>query len=122
MKNYFDEVPRDLFDTARIDGAREIQVLRHVVLPLSVPIVSTVAIINVLSSWNNYVWPLLVVRDESLRTIPLGLAFAETEYYLYFEPGKSMAVYAMAAVPMVVFFLCAMRTFIRGITSGALKG
>jgi len=122
MRNFFDEIPRDLFDTARIDGAREWQVLRHVVAPLSTPILSTVAIINVLGSWNNYIWPLLVVRDASLRTIPLGLAFLETEFYLRLRPGMSMAAYAMATVPMLVFFLCAMRPFIKGMTSGAIKG
>ncbi len=122
MKHFFDEIPRDLFDTARIDGAREWQILRHVVLPLSMPIVSTVAIINVLGSWNNYVWPLLVVRDEALRTIPLGLAFLDTEFYLRLRPGMSMAAYTMASIPMVLFFLFAMKTFIKGMTSGAIKG
>jgi len=122
MKNFFDQVPRDLFDTARIDGAREWQILTHVVFPLSAPIISTVAIINVLSSWNNYVWPLLVVRDEALRTIPLGLAFLDTEFYLRFKPGMSMATYTVASIPMVVFFLFAMKTFVKGMTSGALKG
>lgn len=122
MRNFFDQLPRDLFDTARIDGAREWQVLGHVVLPLSTPIVSTVAIINVLASWNNYVWPLLVVRDAGLRTIPLGLAFLETEYYLRLRPGAMMATYTMASVPMLLLFLAAMRTFMKGMTQGALKG
>ncbi len=122
LKNFFDEIPRDFFDSARIDGAREWQVLQHIVLPMSKPIISTVAIVNVLGSWNNYVWPLLAVRDEALRTIPLGLAFLDTEYYLRFEPGKTMATYAMASVPMVVFFLCAVKTFIKGLAGGAIKG
>ena len=122
FRNFFEEVPHALFDTARIDGAREWQVLAHIVVPLSLPIVSTVAIINVLGSWNSYIWPLLVVRDEALRTIPLGLAFAETEYYLRLDPGKSMATFAMASIPMVVCFMFAMKTFIKGMASGAIKG
>jgi ABC-type glycerol-3-phosphate transport system permease component len=122
LKNFFAEIPKDLFDSARIDGAQEWQVLWHVVLPLSTPILSTVAILNVLGSWNNYVWPLLVVRDEAMRTIPLGLAFLDTEYYLRLRPGMSMATYAMASVPMVLFFLFAMKTFIKGMVSGAIKG
>lgn len=122
FRNFFEEVPRALFDTARIDGAREWQVLAHIVVPLSLPVVSTVAIINVLGSWNSYIWPLLVVRDEALRTIPLGLAFAETEYYLRLDPGKSMATFTMASIPMVVCFMFAMKTFIKGMSSGAIKG
>ncbi len=121
LRGFFDELPRDFFDTARIDGAREWRILAHIVLPLSMPIISTVAIVNILASWNNYVWPLLVVRDASLRTIPLGLAFVDTEFYLRLKPGKMMAAYAMASLPMVVFFLAAMKTFIQGMTSGALK-
>lgn len=72
FRNYFDTVPKDLFDSARIDGAREWQILLHVVFPLSLPIISTVAVVNILGSWNNYIWPLLVVRDASLRTPSLS--------------------------------------------------
>src|SRR5690606_22150575 len=73
LRSFFEELPRDLFDAARIDGASELRVLWHVVVPLSLPVFSTVAILNLLSSWNNYIWPLLTVQSESLRTLPLGL-------------------------------------------------
>lgn len=121
LRSFFDGLPTDLFDAARIDGATEIGVLRHVVVPLSKPILGTVAVLNILATWNNYVWPLVVVRDASLRTIPLSLAFLVTEHDLLRQPCKQMAAFAVASVPMVVCFLVAMRPFMRGITSGALK-
>lgn len=121
LRGFFDGLPADLFDAARIDGASEFSVLRHVVVPLSKPILGTVAVLNILATWNNYVWPLVVVRDASLRTIPLGLAFLVTEHDLLRQPSKQMAAFAVASIPMVVCFLVAMRPFMRGITSGALK-
>lgn len=121
LKETFDQIPRDLFDAARIDGAGEARVIAHIVAPMSMPIFSSVCILNLLSSWNNYVWPLIVTQSPSLRTIPLGLAFLSTEQNLMFEPGKLMASYAVASIPLVIFFLIAMKPFVRGLASGALK-
>jgi len=121
LRSFFEELPRDLFDAARIDGASELRVLWHVVVPLSLPVFSTVAILNLLSSWNNYIWPLLTVQSESLRTLPLGLAFLMFEQDLKFEPGKLMAAYLMASLPLLILFLFLTRPFVKGLTSGALK-
>ncbi|OAM88562.1 hypothetical protein AW736_17170 [Termitidicoccus mucosus] len=121
LKESFDGIPRDLFDAARIDGAGEARVIAHIVVPMSMPIFSSVCILNLLASWNNYVWPLITTQTPALRTIPLGLAFLVTEQNLMFEPGKLMATYAVASVPLVVFFLIAMKPFVRGLASGALK-
>jgi len=124
FRTFFDQLPRDLFSSARIDGASEPAVLWHVVLPLSKPIVSTVGVLTLLATWNNYVWPLVCVRDEELRTIPLGLVFLFTELNLsnFPNPGLEMATYAVASVPMLVCFFFALRTFLHGLTSGAIKG
>jgi ABC-type glycerol-3-phosphate transport system permease component len=119
---FFAQLPRDLFDAARIDGASEWRVLVNLVMPLSMPVVSTVAILVVLASWNNYLWPLLCIRDETLRTLPVGLAFLWTEQNLRFNPEKEMAAYVIGALPLVLCFLLAMRPFMRGLSSGALKG
>ena len=121
LRSSFDGLPRDLFDAARIDGASELRVLWHVVVPLSLPVFSTVAILNLLSSWNNYIWPLLAVQSESLRTLPLGLAFLVFEYDLKFQPGKVMAAYLMTSLPLLILFLFMTRPFVKGLTSGALK-
>lgn len=119
---FFADLPEALFDAARIDGASELRVLYNLVLPLSKPIISTVAVLIVLGSWNNYLWPLLCVRDEGLRTLPLGLAFLLTERNLNHRPDLEMAAYVIGAIPLVVCFIFAMRTFVRGLSGGALKG
>lgn len=121
LRASYDGLPRELFDTARIDGASELRVLWHVVVPLSLPVFSTVAIVNLLASWNNYIWPLLAVQTESLRTLPLGLAFLVFEYDLKFQPGKVMAAYLMTSLPLLILFLFMTRPFVKGLTSGALK-
>lgn len=121
LRTSFDGLPRELFDAARIDGASELRVLWHVVVPLSLPVFSTVAILNLLASWNNYIWPLLAVQTESLRTLPLGLAFLVFEYDLKFQPGRVMAAYLMSSLPVLILFLFMTRPFVKGLTSGALK-
>ncbi|MBL9205593.1 MAG: carbohydrate ABC transporter permease [Opitutaceae bacterium] len=121
LRTSFDGLSRELFDAARIDGASELRVLWHVVVPLSLPVFSTVAILNLLASWNNYIWPQLAVQTESLRTLPLGLAFLVFEYDLKFQPGRVMAAYLMSSLPVLILFLFMTRPFVKGLTSGALK-
>lgn len=121
LRTSYDGLPRDLFDAARIDGASDLRVLWHIVVPLSLPVFSTVAIVNLLSSWNNYIWPLISVQAETLRTLPLGLAFLVFEYDLKFQPGKVMAAYLMTSLPLLILFLFMTRPFVKGLTSGALK-
>jgi raffinose/stachyose/melibiose transport system permease protein len=121
LRSFFDELPRDLFDSARLDGASEARVLWHIVVPLSQPVFSTVAVLNLVTSWNNYIWPLIAVQSERLRTLPLGLAFLTAEQDLKFEPGRVMAAYFMASLPLLILFLLMTRQFVKGLTSGALK-
>jgi ABC-type glycerol-3-phosphate transport system permease component len=121
LRAFFDELPRDLFDSARIDGASEGRVLWHIVVPLSRPVFSTVAVLNLVTTWNNYIWPLIAVQSDRLRTLPLGLAFLTAERDLKFEPGKVMAAYLMASLPLLILFLLMTRQFVKGLTSGALK-
>ncbi len=121
FRAFFEEIPKELFESAKIDGAHDGHILFKIIFPLSAPIISTVAVLTLLATWNNYIWPLLVVTDEKLRTIPLGLAFIEIEHNLTFSPGKMMAAYTVASIPMLLCFLAAMKTFLRGMTSGAVK-
>lgn len=121
LRSFFDEIPLGLFDAARIDGAGEGRVLWHIVVPLSQPVFSTVAVLNLVGSWNNYIWPLISVQAESLRTLPLGLAFLTAEHDLKFEPGRVMAAYFMASLPLLILFLLMTRQFVKGLTGGALK-
>lgn len=121
LQAFFEQVPKDLVAASRIDGAGDVAVLRHVMFPMATPALATVAVLNLLGTWNNYVWPLVCIRDEALRTVPLGAAFAQTEFNLLFDPGREMAVYLIGSVPLLIAFVVAMRAFLRGLASGALK-
>ena len=121
LKAFFDELPQDLYNAAKIDGANELQTLRHLVIPLSLPVFSTLIVLNILSSWNNYIWVLLSVRDAALRTLPLGLNIIKVEANLLYDPGKLMAAYFIASLPMLIVFLIALKPFMKGMTAGAIK-
>ena len=117
----FGQLPQDLFDSARIDGAGDLKILWKIVIPLTIPIFSTVAILNIISSWNEFIWPLLLVKDASLRTIPLGLFLADVEFDLRYKLGMWMATYAVSAIPMLLAFFILLKPFMKAMTEGALK-
>jgi ABC-type glycerol-3-phosphate transport system permease component len=119
LRSFFATIPQELFDAARMDGASELRVLWSIVIPLSKHIIGTVAILNVLGTWNSYIWPLITLRDENLRTIPIGIAFLSTEYRI--QIGETMAANVLASIPMLVLFAFTMKYFIRGLSSGAIK-
>lgn len=120
IRGFVEELPEMLFESARIDGAKEYQVFTSIAIPLIKPILSTVAILNVLSSWNDIVWPLIILKDSALKTIPIGLAEFNTFYGT--EYGKLFAGYAIVSIPLLVFFLVTMRSFMNGMMEGAVKG
>lgn len=120
MRNFFSALPEELFESARIDGASELQVLRNVLIPLAQPILITVAIIEILGDWNDLIWPMVVAVRDEMRTLPVGLmGFTNAQRT---EFGPMFAGYAIASLPLIVLFLFTMRQFIAGLTSGAIKG
>ena len=119
-KASFDAVPRSLIDAARIDGLSELQVIMKIMLPLSSAAVATNVILSFIWSWNNFLWPLIVVRDPMMQTLPLGLS-----RFLTYHENTTGALYAfciMVLLPGIAIFLLAQKEFIRGLTSGATKG
>ena len=119
MRAFFAGLPEELFEAARIDGAGEIGAFWRIGIPLTRPILVTIAIIQVLSTWNDYVWPFLVVQDDSLKTLVVGLVLFQTRFYTYW--GPLMAGYTLASIPLLLLFFVGMRYFIEGLTSGALR-
>lgn len=120
FKAAFEAVPRSLIDAARIDGLRQWQILLRVMLPLAKPAIATNVILAFIWSWNNFLWPLIITRDESLQTLPLGLA-----RFLSYHEDTTGALYAfviMVLAPGILLFLMAQKEFIQGLTSGATKG
>ncbi len=119
FRTFFASIPSELLEAARIDGASEIVIFSKIVLPLSKPIIGTLAIINTINFYNDYLWPLLVIYEDKLKTIPIGLMFFRGQYASNY--GAQMAGYALASLPLFVLFLFTMKQFVRGLMSGAIK-
>lgn len=119
LRSFFSSIPTDYFDAARIDGASEIQILRHVTLPLSWSIIGVVAIMNVLGTWNDLIWPLVTLQDSNLYTLTVGLYNFRGMYYTVW--GPLMAGYIIGSIPLIILFVFTSRLFVEGLTSGAIK-
>jgi ABC-type glycerol-3-phosphate transport system permease component len=120
FKASFDAVPRSLIDAARIDGMPEWRIVAGVMVPLSASAVATNVILSFIWSWNSFLWPLIIVRNQEMQTLPLGLSTFLS--YLENTTGALYAFCVMVLVPGIVVFLLEQRRFIQGLTSGATKG
>lgn len=121
LRQFFMGLPKDLLDAARIDGCSELEIFWHVVVPLSKPALAMVALFHFLFAWKEFMGPLLYLNDKSQFTLSLGLhAFQSqqggTPWHLV------MAASAVFSLPLVVLFLAAMKTFIRGVAMSGIKG
>jgi ABC-type glycerol-3-phosphate transport system permease component len=119
-KASFDAVPRSLLDSARIDGVPDWQVMFRILLPLAKPAIATNVILSFVWSWNSFLWPLIVTRDKTMQTLPLGLSTFLS--YLENTTGALYAFCVMVLAPGLLLFLLAQREFMEGLTSGATKG
>lgn len=119
LRGFFAGLPEDYFAAARVDGASELQCYWHIALPLSKPILATIAIMVGVGVWNDYVWPLLVASDESLRTVSVGLQFFRTSYRI--DIGELMAGNVLASIPLIILFAFASGTFVKGLSTGGIK-
>jgi ABC-type glycerol-3-phosphate transport system permease component len=120
LRNFIEEIPKDLFEAAEIDGASHFQQIRNIVIPMSGSIIGTLAILSFLSTWNDFLMPLIVLRDPELFTIGVGLIYLDGEYVKQW--GRIMAAFFVASVPLIIIFLFTMKLFIRGLSAGAVKG
>lgn len=120
LRQFFLTIPKDLIDAAKIDGCSEFQTYRRIVLPLSKPVLATVALFTFMGSWNDYLGPLIYLTDGAKYTISLGLAMFSSQYGSYW--GMLMAVSTVVTVPIIILFFFTQRTFIQGITLTGIKG
>jgi ABC-type glycerol-3-phosphate transport system permease component len=119
MRGFMASLPEELFESARIDGASIWHCYFDIALPLSRPGISVVVITTLLTSWNDFIWPLLIISDDRLRTVPIGLAFFQTQFIT--DYGPLMAGYVISSLPLLLVFILTSREFIRGLTAGAVK-
>lgn len=123
LRQYMITIPSELIDAGRIDGCSEFRIYWQIIIPLARPAMGTLAIYQFMNSWNSFMWPLIILRDQSLYTLPLGLAtlmgnvVAESIDY-----GMVMAGAFLTALPIIVVFMFMQRQFISGLVLGSVKG
>jgi multiple sugar transport system permease protein len=120
LRNFIEELPKDLFEAAEMDGASHLQQIRNIVLPMSGSIIGTLTILAFLGQWNDFLMPLIIMRDKHLFTLGVGLIYLDGEYVKQW--GQIMAAYFIASIPLIVLFMFCMRLFVRGLSAGAVKG
>jgi len=119
LRNFIADVPQDLFEAAEIDGASHFRQMMTVVVPLSGPILGTIGVMQFIGVWNDFMMPLIVMRDSSKLPVMVQLLRMNGEYVKFW--GPMMAGYAFASIPVILLFTFTMRFFVRGVTEGALK-
>lgn len=122
MRQFFLTVPRELEEAATLDGAGTLATFVRVILPISGPAFATLGIFAFMASWNNFLWPLLIVSDRQFMTLPLALATLQGIYPGQTQWNLVMAGTVVSVVPMIVVFLLAQRWVIEGVTTSGLKG
>ena len=120
LRQSFLTLPQDLYDAARIDGCPRRRFFVTMVIPLSRPMLATLAVYGFLTTWNKYLWPLLVTSDDRVRTVQIGLKMMQGEEMTAWP--VVLAAVVMAIVPTLVVLLFGVRSLQRGLMSGALKG
>lgn len=120
LRQFFLTLPLELEDAARIDGAGALQIIWHIILPVSRPAMATVAIFSFQAAWNDFLPPLIYLHEQTKYTVSLGLSFFRSTYDVRW--GYLMAAALVTMLPMVIVFFLAQRVFIQGITLTGLKG
>ena len=120
LKKFFDQIPIELEEAARVDGASRFRVFTQIVLPLSRPILAAVSIFVFIGAWNNFLWPFIVINDASLMTLPVGLQTVESAFGVQY--AQDMAAAILAALPLIVVFLLFQRQIIKGVATTGFGG
>lgn len=120
LRQFFQSLPVELEDAARIDGCSEFGIYRRIILPLSAPALATLGIFSFQNVWNDFVWPFIIIKSDSMKTVQIGLLAFQRENTT--EWTLLMAATLVATIPVVIIFLLGQRYFTRGIALTGLKG
>lgn len=120
MKQFYEGIPSELCEAARIDGMSEYKIYAKIMLPLSKPALSTLTIFTFVNTWNDYLGPLIYLKTETKKTIQLGLKMFIGQYSA--EYGLIMAGSVLSLIPVIIVFLCLQKYFVEGVASTGLKG
>ena len=121
MRQYFLSFPKDLEESARIDGCNIFQTFYKIALPLALPTVATLAIFTFVTSWNSFMWPLIVTNSEGMRTLPVGLAIFKGSFREVTLWGELLACSVICTIPVIGVFLLGKKYFINDIMQGGVK-
>jgi multiple sugar transport system permease protein len=119
MRQYLLGIPKDLIEAARMDGASELRIFAQIVMPLCKPALAALGVFTFREAWDMYIWPLIIVSKDSLRTLPLGISLFMGENGTNWD--QLMAVAAIGTLPMILLFFFLQRSFIQGIAITGLK-
>ena len=120
LKGYFDTIPRELEESALIDGASQLTIFTRIILPLAKPAIAVTALFSFMTSWNEFIIAATIINKEQMYTVPVGLRFfvgGYSQQWGYFAAGA-----LVAAIPVVVLFLFLQKFLVSGLTAGAVKG
>jgi len=120
LAKFFAQVPIELEEAARVDGASRLRVFWSIVLPLSRPILAAIAIFVFIGAWNNFLWPFLIINNTSLMTLPVGLQTVKSAFGVQY--AQSMASAILAALPLIIVFLFFQKQIVKGISTTGLGG
>jgi ABC-type glycerol-3-phosphate transport system permease component len=112
-------IPTELLEAARIDGAGTPRIFLSVVLPLCKPLLAVLTLLSLMAQWNDFLWPLIVLRDPTLYTLPIGLQFLQGQYQT--DYGALMAMTLVSVIPLVILFLAFQRFFVQGLATTGLR-
>jgi len=120
LTGFMEQIPIELEEAAKIDGASAWDIFRTIMLPLSKPALATVAIFSSLGAWDEYVWALTVINDPNKRTLPVGIAAFHGQFLT--DWGVVFAASVIAITPIIILFIFMQKYFVKGIIAGAIKG
>ncbi len=122
LRSFMEAIPGELFDAGSMDGLSTFQSYRHIALPMSIPILSTIAIMNILGTWNDYVWPLVTISKNYLWTISVGVMSFSQRTSSFETRGVMFASYVIASAPLIILFFFTMKSFMKGHFIGRPEG
>lgn len=122
MRQFMSTLPRELEDAARIDGASFFRIYRTIILPLTKPALATLGIFTFLGSWNNFLWPLIIISSLNLKTIPLGMTAFQARMPMKTPWELVMAAATFAILPVLIAFIFGQKYYVQGIVTSGIKG
>ena len=119
MKQFFEQLPKELGESARIDGASEFKIFWNVYFPLAKPALTTLGIMTFQAGWNAFMWPMIVLNADEMKTVQVGLAAFQYNYNTNY--GPLMAGTILATLPVLVLFIFAQRNYVQGMADAGIK-